>query len=238
MRGLERLVDDVRKIAPDRVQIDRVAQPRDERGHDCLGVVVRPVEPAVDGTLHSLAQRVEQRRDDQRGHRDGQRALDRQHPGGQENQAGEHAAEQDGDQRVGDHPADDAVELVQPVLQYRHRHADGQGCRAEGHQHVDRHLVRPAGGLFEGERDNEHAEDRRGHEDARAAVEPLELLAALTAGVPVGRYLKGQPGHPADQGPDDQYPGEDTHRPGQRVGQIAVGVDTDIASGGDQHTAA
>ena len=60
MGGLERRIDHADQIAPDRVQIDGPAQPPGERGHEVLGVVALPVEPAVDGTLHPPAQRVEQ----------------------------------------------------------------------------------------------------------------------------------------------------------------------------------
>jgi hypothetical protein len=64
MSGLERLMDHADQIALHRVQINGLAQPRGERGHDRLRVVARPVEPAVHGVLHPPAQRVEQRRDD------------------------------------------------------------------------------------------------------------------------------------------------------------------------------
>jgi hypothetical protein len=56
-------MNDAGQIAPYRVQIDGPAQSRGERGHDSLGVVARPVEPAVDRPLHPPPQRVEQRRD-------------------------------------------------------------------------------------------------------------------------------------------------------------------------------
>ena len=94
------------------------------------------------------------------------------------------------------------------------------------------------GGVSRDELGDEHAEDQREHPEARTAVEPLELLAVLPARVPVGRYLDGQPGRPADQGPDDHHHAEDTKRSGQRVGQVAVGLDADVTPGGDQHAPA
>jgi len=62
MGGLKGFLDHADQIAAYRVEIDGLAQPRGERGHDRLGMVACPVEPAVDGVLDPLAQRVEQRR--------------------------------------------------------------------------------------------------------------------------------------------------------------------------------
>jgi len=67
-------MDHTDEIFPCRVQVDDLTQSPGERGHDGLGVVAFPVEPAVDGMLHPPAQRIEQRRDDQRGHGHGHRA--------------------------------------------------------------------------------------------------------------------------------------------------------------------
>ena len=67
-----------------------------------------------------------------------------------------------------------------------------------------------------------------GHEDGRAAVEPLQLLAVLAARVPVGRYLDGQPGRPAGQGPRDHHHVQDTQRSGHRAGQVAAGLEADM----------
>jgi hypothetical protein len=116
---------------PDGVEIHGMAEPGAELGHDDLGVVAGPVEPAVDQVLHPLAQRVEQRRGDQRDHGHGHRPVERQHVRGQQDEPGVHASEQRGDHRVGDHPADHAAQVVQPVLQHRHPEADGQGRRPE-----------------------------------------------------------------------------------------------------------
>jgi hypothetical protein len=112
MRGLERVPRHAEQVVAYGVQVDGVPQPGGEGGHHGLGVVTGTVESAIDHPLHPAAQRVEQRRDDQRGGGYVHGPADRQHPGGQHDQPEVHAAEQRGDQRVGDHPADDAVQLV------------------------------------------------------------------------------------------------------------------------------
>ena len=66
MSGLERGVHHVGQLIADRAQVHGVLQPRRESGDDLVGIVPGPVEPPVDHPLHPPAQRVEQRRDDQR----------------------------------------------------------------------------------------------------------------------------------------------------------------------------
>jgi len=124
--GLERLVDRGDEIALHGVEVHGLAQPGGEYRHDRLGVVAGPVEPAVDCPLHPAAQRVEQRRGGQRGGRHRHRCLERVHLGGHEHQPGEHTDKHGRDDGVGDHPADDAVDRVQPVLQHRNADTDGQ----------------------------------------------------------------------------------------------------------------
>jgi hypothetical protein len=53
------------RSALDGAEINGLAQPRGEAGHDRFGVVTGPVEAAVDRALDPFAQRVEQRRDGQ-----------------------------------------------------------------------------------------------------------------------------------------------------------------------------
>jgi hypothetical protein len=235
--GLERALGHAEQVEPDGVEVDGLPQPGVERGHDGLRVVPGPVEPPVDQVLHPPAQRVEQGRDDQGGggHRD--RRLERQHAGGQQDQAEEHPGEHGGDQRVGDHPADDPVELVQPVLQHGHAQADRQGAGPDGGQGADHRLRAVPGGFPHGERDDEHADDQRDHQDGRAAVEPLELLPALAAGVPVRRYLQHDPSQPADQGRGDDHHEEDDQRLGSMAAQVAAGLDADVMPGDGQHAA-
>ena len=48
-------VDGVEQVGADRVDLDRVAQPRGERGDGRLGVVAGAVEAAVDEALDALA---------------------------------------------------------------------------------------------------------------------------------------------------------------------------------------
>jgi hypothetical protein len=212
-----------------------VPQPGGERGHHGLGVVPGPVEPPVDHPLHAVAQRVEQGRGDQRAGRDGHRRPDRQHVRGQQHQAAVHAHQQGRDQRVGHDPADDPVELVQPVLQ--HRHAQARRQRAERHdqKHPDHRTRAPPGHLAHGQRNEKHAEDQRDQADAAAAVQPLELLAALAVRTPVGRELAAQPDQPAQQGRRDDRAVEHQEHAGRLVGEVAAGGEVDVAARRDQH---
>ena len=120
---------DTGQVISDRVQVHRVFQPGRERSHGLVGVIAGPVEPAVHGPLHPAAQRVEQRRRRQSrgGHR--HRGVDLEHLGGQQHQARVDADQQAGDDRVGQGPGDDPVDVVQPVLQ--DRHADGHRQRGD-----------------------------------------------------------------------------------------------------------
>ena len=66
--GLERGAGRGRELVEDGVDVDGVPQARRERGDGRLGVVVRPVEAAVDAALDPAAERVEER---ERGERRG-----------------------------------------------------------------------------------------------------------------------------------------------------------------------
>jgi hypothetical protein len=115
VRGLEGVLDHAHQVPLYGVEVDGLAQAGGERGHQGLGVVAGPVEPPVDHPLHAPAQRVEQRRGDQRRRVHGHRGPERQHVAGQDDEADVHAAEQRRDQRVGDHPADDPAGGAQEV---------------------------------------------------------------------------------------------------------------------------
>ena len=73
MRRLERALHGLEQVGADRVELDRVAQPRGERGDGRLGVVAGAVEAAVDEPLDAQAQRVEERRRRERRGRDADR---------------------------------------------------------------------------------------------------------------------------------------------------------------------
>ena len=117
MGGLQGLVYDRGQIVPDRVQVHGVLQAGRERRHGLVGVVPGAVEPPVHHLLHPPPQRIEQRRRSQRGggHRD--RGMEPEHLGGQQHQARVDPDQQAGDDRVGQGPADDAVDVIQPVPQ-------------------------------------------------------------------------------------------------------------------------
>ena len=105
-----------------RVQVYGVLQPDGECGHHLIGVIARPVEPAVHHLLHP-PQRAEHRRRRQRrgGHR--HRGGKRQYLYGQQDQTRIQPDQKVGDDRIGVRPADDPVDLIQPLLQDR----DGGG---------------------------------------------------------------------------------------------------------------
>jgi len=71
--------------------------------------------------------------------------------------------------------------------------------------------------------------ERRDHEDYGAAVEPLELVAALAGRPSVGGYLHDQPGQEASREQDDEHhaqcPLGNLPRPGRLGDEIAAGID-------------
>ena len=66
MRGLHRLGDDGAQLVAERVEVDLVAQLRAEALQRAGGVVLAPVEAAVDGRLDAMAGGAEERRDGER----------------------------------------------------------------------------------------------------------------------------------------------------------------------------
>ncbi|HJY61367.1 MAG TPA: hypothetical protein VJ418_33710 [Streptosporangiaceae bacterium] len=213
MSGLERLMDGIDQVTLHHFKVNRPAQPHGERSYDRLCVVAGAVEPAVHCALDSLAQRIEQRRGAQGRDRYRHRGVAWQHMGSQQYQPGEHPCEHGSDQRIRDHPADDAVDRVQLVLQYRDADAHRQSRRAEWADEVVCHLSR-----------NEEGE----HEHDRTAIEPLKLLPALTARAPVSGYLYDQPGEPAHEKPQDQHPRENGQRICAWACEVAADVDSDV----------
>jgi len=184
--------------------------------------------------LHPAAQRVEQRRGGQRGGGHCYRCLEREHLGGQDHQPGEHTGKHSRDDGVRDHPADDAVDRVEPVLQHRHADADRQGRRPEVEQIVDHRRPR-SGAIPQGQRDNEDAKQHGDQENSAAAVEPLELLAALIGRPPVAGYLHDKPGEQGRYGPDGHCGLENRPGPALVGGEAAVGGDADIVPGDGHH---
>ena len=72
MCRLQGVIHHAGQVVPDRIQVDRVHQTGRKHHHRVFGVITGPVEAAVHQLLHPAAQRIEQRRRDQRGrgHRD------------------------------------------------------------------------------------------------------------------------------------------------------------------------
>ena len=120
------------QVGADRIQVDGVLQPGRERGHSPVSVIPCPVEPPVHQLLHPPPQRIKQRRARQRAGRDRHRGMERQDPGGEQHQARIHPGQQAGDDRVGQGPGDDPVDVIQPVLQDPHADARRQRQDASG----------------------------------------------------------------------------------------------------------
>ena len=161
------------QVGGDRVQVDCVLQPGRERHHGLVGVIPDPVEPAVHRGLDSAAQRVEQRGDHQRGGRHCNRAVERQHPSGQQHQACVQADQQAGDDGVGQGAADDAVDVVQPVLKDRDRDRDRDGQHGD-HQPALGDTASNPGAQREYLRHNRRQHQRQRHQAARIG-QPLNL---------------------------------------------------------------
>jgi len=133
--GFESLLHCGSQVVADRVQVYRAFQAGRERLHHPVPVVPDPVEPAVHRLLHPAPQRAEQGRGGQRGRGHRHRRAHRQHLLSQQHQARVHPDQQPGHDRVGQRPADNPVDLVQPVPQDRHPHAGRQGGHAD-HDHI------------------------------------------------------------------------------------------------------
>jgi hypothetical protein len=112
MSRLQRLLDHTGQVGLHSVQVYGVLQPDGERGHYLLGVIAGPVEPAVHDPLYPSPQGAEQRRRGQRrgGHR--HRGGKRQHLRRQQDQTRIQPDQQPGDDRIGERPADDPVDLI------------------------------------------------------------------------------------------------------------------------------
>ena len=109
----------------------------------------------------------------------------REHLGGEQHQPDEQSGGQRRDDGVSDHPADDAVDRVQPVLEHGHADAGGKTAKPSG---VIRSLTtKPM--PHELPDASDPAAQRRDEDDG-AAVQPLELLAALPGRPPVPGHLK------------------------------------------------
>src|ERR1700722_13053623 len=115
--GFQGQVDGAGQGVADRVQVDSVFQPGREGCDGLVGVVPGPVEPAVHPSLYPQAQRVEECRRGQRAGGHGHRGVERQHPGGQQDQACIQADQQASYDRVrqcaGEHEPD-VQQLVPP----------------------------------------------------------------------------------------------------------------------------
>lgn len=128
-RRSDRAVDDLQHRAGQLIEIDLIPDGPGKTVQHLLGIVFRPEETPVDPTLDPPAHRVEQRREHQcRDHGDDRR------PESDTQQAGEHCLEshhapeikqgqQPGHDRVLQRPADDEVDVIQPVPE------DGDGDR-------------------------------------------------------------------------------------------------------------
>ena len=138
MGRLHGLLDHALELAPQRAQVDLLPQPAGEALERAADVVAAPVEAAVDEALDPAPQRQEQPGDDERGGGDGEvRAAGK---GREQGLAGEHEArvrpgEHSGERAIGQRPADQPVDVVEPVP--KHRHAGGEDDAGEGDRERD-----------------------------------------------------------------------------------------------------
>ena len=124
------------------VQVDLVAQPGPEGLDDPGRVVAAAVKPPVHRSLDAAAGRLEQRGHGQSGGGHNQAgALGGQQPAEPKHHGHIAGAEQQAEQRVGQGAAEDAVDVVQPVAQYRRPGGQEQRDKAG----TDRRL--PQGGV-------------------------------------------------------------------------------------------
>ena len=72
MRGGHRLLDRAEQVGAHGVQVDPIAQPGGEVVEYPRCVVARPVEAAIDSLLYPAPQRLEERKDSERGNRHGE----------------------------------------------------------------------------------------------------------------------------------------------------------------------
>jgi DNA-binding SARP family transcriptional activator/tetratricopeptide (TPR) repeat protein len=226
------------QIGPDGVGIHRVLQAGRERLHHPLGVVASPVEPPVHAVLHPPPDGIEQRRRHQRGGRDRHRRAEPQDLGGQQHQPGVQPDQQAGDDRVGQRPGDDPVDLIQPVLQDplpdRHRQ------RGDTHPCEDAKHAQQRGAIAIARRTDgpRHAQADDG--DEGATRQPFQLLTPLPVGTPPAQRLADDETQrqPEDQDQDHALDGVE---PADRMidgRQPAAFVDADGMGGqrtGDRH---
>ena len=128
--GLQRGLDHGGQVGADGIQVDRVLEPGGERGDRLVRVIPGPVEAPVHPVLNSPPHGVEQGGGGQGGGGHRHRAVDPEHLGGQQDQARVDPDQQAGDDRVGQGPGDDPVDVVQPVAQ--DGDADGQRDQRDG----------------------------------------------------------------------------------------------------------
>ena len=120
MRRLDGPVDRLDQLGADRVDLDRVTQARGERRDHRLGVVAGSVEAAIHEALDADAQRIEERGGHERRCADADAPGDRERVRRQRHEADEGAADQRGQDRVGERPAHDPVDLEEAVTRREH----------------------------------------------------------------------------------------------------------------------
>jgi hypothetical protein len=112
--GLQGVVHSNGQDILDGIQVHCVFQPGRESGDGPFGVVVGPVEPAVDRVLDPAAEWAEKCCGEQGGARHRHRRVERQYPGRQQHDTRVAADEQASHDAYAS-AADDPVDVIQPI---------------------------------------------------------------------------------------------------------------------------
>ena len=131
--------------------------------------------------------RVEERSRGKRRRSDADRRGERKHPGRQRDEPNEQGDEQPGQQEIRDRPADQPVDLVEPVLEDADADADRQGADPNRAEIADESEEPASPG--EGDR-----EDATGPARDRSDDQQFQLLTLLADRAPVARHDPREPG--------------------------------------------
>jgi len=131
MRRFDGLGDVLEQLAPHRLQIHRITQPRSEGRDGSVGVVASAVEAAIDDSLNSDAERVEQGDRCKCRRIDGDGRREPEPPADERDDADVHSHNQTGDDGVRQRAAYEAVNFIEAVPEHRDADADGKRGDAE-----------------------------------------------------------------------------------------------------------
>ena len=208
--------------------------------HGVGGVVAAAVEAPVDQVLDPAPQRREQRGHGQGGGGHGQAARPLGELGGGRDDQQVGHDQQGGDHRVGDGPADQPVQVPQPVAEHRHRHRQRQARQRQDERGQPGPRRDPVA-VLEHQQDD-HAE-QPGHRGGGPGGDPAQLLALDPPRGPEPQDQADQRrGQAADMQERADLGQRARHRPGRpgqpervcdrRGGELAGGEDGGHGQGG------